>query len=543
MPAWTAFGTKSRISVAWVSRGSAPAASCGRPPLVRRALPLEPHPANPSATRSVTARIATTARERGLVSFIAAHPVNGWRRVPPGILTRPSAMASAPYTSELAESLAPELLERFSRYVRIDTQSARASDSWPSTPGQLDLGRLLVEELKELGLTDAAIDDGGYVMATLPGTNSASNGAAIGLLAHVDTTPDAPGAGVEPLVHQGYDGGVIELPKNGTRLDPEAMPELRAKRGHDIVTGSGDTLLGADDKAGVAEIMTAVSYLTRHPELPRATFRIGFTPDEEIGLGATRFDIERFGARCAYTVDGSELGELQDETFSAAEVTITVRGVDVHPGMGTGKLVNALRLAAKIVAALPADRLAPETTADREGFIHPYRAHRHRRRGHDPLDRPRLRRRPAERPHRAAEANGARDRRSGTARTAGDHGQPSVPEHAPVRRADAGDRRQGSRGDPRRRDRAVAGADPGRHRRIAALRARAADAEHLHRRPRLPLRPRVGVAPGHGGRGRDARPSRRGLDPDRVVRRHKLGSTTDEPQLACLARRRDHARR
>jgi tripeptide aminopeptidase len=281
-------------------------------------------------------------------------------------------MATAPFTSELAESLAPELLERFSRYVRIDTQSARGSDSWPSTPGQLELGRLLVEELKELGLTDAAIDDGGYVMATLPGTNGARNGPAIGLLAHVDTTPDAPGAGVEPLVHQGYHGGVIELPKNGTRLDPEAMPELQAKRGHDIVTGSGDTLLGADDKAGVAEIMTAVSYLTRHPELPRPTFRIGFTPDEEIGLGATRFDIERFGARCAYTVDGSELGELQDETFSAVEVTITVRGVDVHPGMGTGKLVNALRLAAKIVASLPADRLAPENTADRDGFIHPY---------------------------------------------------------------------------------------------------------------------------------------------------------------------------
>ncbi|HWE34148.1 MAG TPA: peptidase T [Solirubrobacteraceae bacterium] len=281
-------------------------------------------------------------------------------------------MANAPFTSELAESLAPELLERFSRYVRIDTQSARGSGSWPSTPGQLELGRLLVEELKQLGVTDAKIDDGGYVMATLPGTDGASNGAAIGLLAHVDTAPDASGAGVVPLVHEQYDGGVIELPKNATRLDPETMPELGTKRGHDIVTGSGDTLLGADDKAGVAEIMTAVAYLMRHPELPRPTLRIGFTPDEEIGLGATRFDIERFGARCAYTVDGSELGELQDETFSAAEVTVTVHGVDVHPGQGTGKLVNALRLASKIVTSLPADRLAPETTADREGFIHPY---------------------------------------------------------------------------------------------------------------------------------------------------------------------------
>ncbi len=279
-------------------------------------------------------------------------------------------MAAERFTSELAESLAPELLERFSRYVRIDTQSARGSDSWPSTPGQLELGRLLVEELQQLGLTDAQIDDEGYVMATLPGTNG--EGPAIGLLAHVDTTPDAPGAGVEPRVHERYDGGVIELPKNATRLDPATMPELITKRGHDIITSSGDTLLGADDKAGVAEIMTAVSYLTRHPELPRPRLRIGFTPDEEIGLGATRFDIERFGARCAYTVDGSEIGELQDETFSAAEVTVTVHGVDVHPGQGTGKLVNALRLASKIVTSLPADRLAPETTADREGFIHPY---------------------------------------------------------------------------------------------------------------------------------------------------------------------------
>jgi tripeptide aminopeptidase len=150
------------------------------------------------------------------------------------------------------------------------------------------------------------------------------------------------------------------------------MPELVGKSGHDIVTASGDTLLGADDKAGVAEIMVAVAYLVAHPELPRPTLRIGFTPDEEIGQGGAGFDVERFGARCAYTVDGSELGELQDETFSAVEVIIMVQGVDVHPGQATGKLVNALRLAAGIVAALPSDRLTPETTSDREGFIHPY---------------------------------------------------------------------------------------------------------------------------------------------------------------------------
>jgi tripeptide aminopeptidase len=278
---------------------------------------------------------------------------------------------SAPFTSPLAEALAPDVLERLSRYVRIDTQSRRESDTWPSTPGQLELGRLLVAELQALGLGDAEIDEQGYVMATLPATDGAE-APTIGLLAHVDTTPDAPGAGVEPLVHRGYDGGVIELPKNGSVLDPELMPELKSKLGHDIVTASGDTMLGADDKAGVAAIMAAVAHLANHPELPRPTFRIGFTPDEEIGLGATRFDVERFGAQCAYTVDGSELGELQDETFSAAEVFVTVHGVDVHPGQATGKLVNALRLAAEIVAALPSDRLTPETTAGREGFIHPY---------------------------------------------------------------------------------------------------------------------------------------------------------------------------
>jgi tripeptide aminopeptidase len=274
------------------------------------------------------------------------------------------------YTSNLAESLAPEVLDRFLRYVRIDTQSRRDRRSSPSTPGQLELGRLLVTELQQAGLEDARLDENGYVLATLPG-NRGENGDAIGLIAHMDTSPDAPGHGVEPLVHRGYDGGVLALPREETVLDPAAIPELAAKAGHDIVTSSGDTLLGADDKAGVAEIMAAVAHLAAHPELPRPTLRIAFTPDEEIGEGATLFDIERFGARCAYTLDGSEVGELQDETFSAFEAVLTIRGVDVHPGQATGKLVNALRLAARIVAALPADTLTPETTGGRDGFIHP----------------------------------------------------------------------------------------------------------------------------------------------------------------------------
>ena len=280
-------------------------------------------------------------------------------------------MSPAPYTSALAQTLGPDLLDRFLRYVRIDTQSRRQRRSSPSTPGQLELGRLLVDELNDAGLADAILDENGYVVATLDGA-AASTGPVVGLVAHLDTSPDAPGRGVEPIVHRDWDGGVIELPRGGTRLDPATTRELGPKRGHDLVTASGDTLLGADDKAGVAAIMAAVVHLAAHAELPRPRLRISFTPDEEIGEGATLFDIERFGALCAYTIDGSELGELQDETFSAAEVTITIQGVDVHPGQATGKLVNALRLAARIVAALPADTLTPETTAGREGFIHPY---------------------------------------------------------------------------------------------------------------------------------------------------------------------------
>jgi len=279
---------------------------------------------------------------------------------------------AASYTSVLAESLAPDVLDRFLRYVRIDTQSRRDRTSSPSTPGQLELGRMLVAELEEAGLDDVHLDDNGYVRGTLAGNVAAGGGDVIGLIAHMDTSPDAPGHGVEPIVHRSYEGGAIELPREGTVLDPAAMPELVDKVGHDIVTSSGDTLLGADDKAGVAEIMAGVAHLAAHPGLPRPTLRVAFTPDEEIGEGATLFDIKRFGARCAYTLDGSELGELQDETFSAVEAILTIHGVEVHPGQATGKLVNALRLAAQIVAALPSAALTPETTADRDGFIHPY---------------------------------------------------------------------------------------------------------------------------------------------------------------------------
>src|SRR4051795_4178773 len=269
------------------------------------------------------------------------------------------------FTSPLAEQLAPELLDRFLRYVRVATQSARGPRApSPSTPGQLDLGRMLAAELRAIGLDDAFLDDNGYVVATLPAT--IEDAPVIGLIAHVDTAPDAPGDGVEPIVHRNYDGGEIQLPREGTVVGPHPHAA-----GHDIDTTSGDTLLGADDKAGVAEIMTAVAHLAAHPELPRPTLRICFTPDEEIGEGATLFDVEAFGAVCAYTLDGSDLGELQDETFAAEEVSLTITGVDAHPGWAKDVLVNAARIAGKIVAALP-DDLTPERTDGREGFIHVY---------------------------------------------------------------------------------------------------------------------------------------------------------------------------
>ena len=264
------------------------------------------------------------------------------------------------------------VLERFLRYVKLDTASDPASESTPSTAKQLVLLDLLVEELSALGLKDAKRDEFGIVMATLPANTSKKNVPVIGFLAHVDTSPELSGANVKPIVHRNYDGRDIVLPDHPSAvLSPKEDADLAGKRGEDIVTASGDTLLGADDKAGVAEIMTAVAHLAANPDLPRPTLRICFTPDEEIGEGATLFDVERFGAVCAYTLDGSDLGELQDETFAAEEVSLTITGVDAHPGWAKDVLVNAARIAGKIVAALP-DELTPERTDGRDGFIHVY---------------------------------------------------------------------------------------------------------------------------------------------------------------------------
>jgi tripeptide aminopeptidase len=265
------------------------------------------------------------------------------------------------------------VLDRFLRYVQYDTQSDEKSTTQPSTAKQLVLLRDLAAELRALGLQDAAIDENGYVMATVPPTTTKAGVPAIGFIAHVDTSPEMAGAGVKPIVHRHYDGRDLVLPD-----DPNAVlraaedPALRDYLGHDIVTASGTTLLGADDKAGVAEIVTAAAHVVAHPEIAHGPVRIAFTPDEEIGRGTLHFNVERFGARCAYTLDGGAAGEVETESFSADAVTVTFIGFNTHPGYGKGRLINAIKIAADFVNRLPAGRLSPETTDGHDGFVHPY---------------------------------------------------------------------------------------------------------------------------------------------------------------------------
>jgi tripeptide aminopeptidase len=272
------------------------------------------------------------------------------------------------YPTPLAAELAEDVLERFLRYVQVDTQSDEDSDTYPSTLKQRDLGELLAKELREAGLEDVELTEHSYVFATLPG----SSGPTVGLVAHMDTSSDESGANVKPQVVRDYDGGDIVLPGDTRKvLRAGDNPILAERAGHDIVTTDGTTLLGADDKAGVAEIVAAVAYLAAHPEIEHAPIRVGFTVDEEVGRGVDHFDIEEFGADLAYTLDGSELGRIDDETFSASEVRIRIEGHSVHPGTSKGKMVNAIKLAARIVERLPADSRSPETTDGRDGFVHP----------------------------------------------------------------------------------------------------------------------------------------------------------------------------
>ena len=264
------------------------------------------------------------------------------------------------------------VLDRFLRYVQIDTRADERSTTCPSTPGQLVLLNMLVAELRAIGIADASIDDNGYVMATVPASVD-GDVPVIGVIAHVDTSPEMAGAGVRPIVHACWDGRDIALPDDASAvLRARDFPDLASQVGHDIVTASGATLLGADDKAGVAAIMAAAERLMTDPSIAHGALRIGFTPDEEIGRGADRFDVARFGATCAYTLDGGNCGELEYESFSADAMRVTFLGFNTHPGYAKGRMVNAIKAAARFVDRLPADRLSPETTEGYEGYVHPY---------------------------------------------------------------------------------------------------------------------------------------------------------------------------
>jgi tripeptide aminopeptidase len=273
----------------------------------------------------------------------------------------------------MAQAFTSSAAERFLRYVTFDTQSSEQSDSYPSTAKQLVLLNLLAAELKELGIADASVDRYGYVMATIPATTGREQIPAIGFIAHVDTSPEVSGADVKPIVHSNYDGRDLTLPDDPSLVLREAdNPELAEQRGNDIITASGLTLLGSDDKSGVAEIMAAAEYLVSHPEISHGPIKIGFTPDEEVGRGTEYFDVNRFGARFAYTLDGPKRGELEIENFSADAMTLTFKGFNAHPGYAKGRMVSAVKLAAEFVHRLPRNGLSPETTDGYEGYVHPH---------------------------------------------------------------------------------------------------------------------------------------------------------------------------
>jgi len=274
-----------------------------------------------------------------------------------------------PTETTLAPQLAEDAAQRLLRYARIDTRSDEESNTYPSTPGQLDLLRLLRDELEQVGLADIAMDEHGYVTGTLPATVE-HEVPTIAFFAHVDTAREVSGAGVSPQRVR-YEGGEIALGDSGQSIHPEQSPELENHVGHELITTDGTTLLGADDKAGVAEIVAAVAYLVSQPEIPHGTVKVAFNPDEEVGRGVVHFPVESFGAVAAYTVDGSTAGEVQVETFSGAQVRMHVRGRAIHPGWAKGELVNAIKLAGEILSRLPQDGLAPETTEGREGYVHP----------------------------------------------------------------------------------------------------------------------------------------------------------------------------
>ena len=258
--------------------------------------------------------------------------------------------------------------DRFLEYVRIDTQSDEDSKSIPSTEKQKDLLKMLLSELKSMKI-DATMDGYGYIYARIR-SNTDKKVPAIGFISHVDTSPAAPGKNVRPMIHEGYRGGKITLPKENQSLDIKDSPELSRVIGHDIITSDGSTLLGADDKAGVAEIMDAANYLMKHPEIRHGDIMIAFTMDEEIGRGVDKFDIKKFGAKYAYTVDGDDVGSIESETFNADGMTITFIGKSIHTGYAKGVMINSVRIAAEFIEALPKKSMTPETTSGKQGFVH-----------------------------------------------------------------------------------------------------------------------------------------------------------------------------
>ena len=261
--------------------------------------------------------------------------------------------------------------ERFLKYVQIDTQSDPESPTQPSTEKQKDLGRVLVQELLEMGILDAHLDEHGYVYATLP-SNTAKKIPVICYCSHMDTSPDCSGKDVKPIVHKNYNGNDIVLPKDATQiLKASEHPDLKNQIGNDVITADGTTLLGADNKAGLAEIMEAIHHLVKNPDIKHGTIRILFTPDEEIGRGVNKVDMKKLAADFGYTVDGESLGHIEDETFSADGVTLTVHGLSTHPGFAKNKMENAIKIASNIICALPRDKESPETTENKEGFVHP----------------------------------------------------------------------------------------------------------------------------------------------------------------------------
>jgi tripeptide aminopeptidase len=263
--------------------------------------------------------------------------------------------------------------ERLLRYVQVDTQSDPQSNTHPTTGKQKDLSRVLAEELKQIGITDAHMDEFGYVYATIP-SNTNKNVPVICFCAHVDTAPDASGTNVKPILHENYAGKDIALPDDTSQvISPAVYPYLNEHIGSSVITASGNTLLGGDDKAGVAIIMDMANYLILHPEIKHGTIKILFTPDEEVGKGTAKVDLKKLGADFGYTLDGGAAGDFEDETFSADGVTIDIHGVISHPGTAKNKLVNALKIAGEILAALPKNEFSPETTEGREGFVHPTR--------------------------------------------------------------------------------------------------------------------------------------------------------------------------